>query len=268
MAWVTVVLLLLAAGSLRYRWWQPAVDLSHPRILMYHMVREPVPGARFNGLRVPPAQFEAQLAWLSRRGWTFRFLSEVMSSPVPPHTCVLTFDDGYADNLLHALPIMQRYGACATLYLVEQRVDNDWSVLKKAHHDEGELMAEPKLSDAQVETLLASGCFELGGHSVTHANLCRLDPARSAAEIRDSKAALEARFGVRLYSFAYPFGLYDAHHVAQVREAGFAAAVTTREGVSTDLARERFELQRIKVSGRHGLLRFRLGLRLGPRGWV
>lgn len=46
----------LAAGwfSNRYAWWRKPVDLRHPRVLMYHMVSPHRPGAKFNGLRVPP----------------------------------------------------------------------------------------------------------------------------------------------------------------------------------------------------------------------
>jgi peptidoglycan/xylan/chitin deacetylase (PgdA/CDA1 family) len=162
---------------------------------------------------------------------------------------------------------MQRHDAVATLYLVEQRHNNDWSVKKKAHHDSGELAREAKLSDAEVSELLASGRFELGGHSATHADFSKLSIYERRREIVDSKAALEARFGVTLVTYAYPFGIYDTTDVALVREAGFSAAVTTREGISRDLSAERFELRRIKVSGRKGRGHFRRSLGLGLSGW-
>lgn len=244
-----------------------------PRILMYHMICEPVSGARFNGLRVSPRQFDRQLTWLRRRGWQFCFLSEVISAqganPMRSEkVCVITFDDGYADNLHNALPILQRHGAVATLFLVQHRDDNDWSVKKKAHHDEGELVREPKLTDVEVDSLLASGCFELGGHSATHADFSKLDPATRRHEIEGSKSALEARFAVPLHTYAYPFGIYDGVDVALVRDAGFTAAVTTRSGISPDVQAERFELKRVKVSGKKGQLTFRLGMRMGWRTWV
>ena len=70
---IPAVLLLILLGlvwfSLRYAWWRPAVDYRYPRILMYHMIATPRPGARFNGLRVAPQSFERQLRWLSDQGW-------------------------------------------------------------------------------------------------------------------------------------------------------------------------------------------------------
>ena len=266
---LSLFLLLFLWWSSRHPWWKPAIPLSLPRILMYHMIRDPVSGARFNGLRVSPAQFERQIAWLSRRGWRFRFLSEILTAhALEEKVCAITFDDGYADNLHNALPILRRHGAVATLYLVQHRHDNDWSVKKKPHHDGGELAREPKLTDADVETLLTSGHFELGGHSATHADFSRLDHATRRREIEDSKAVLESRFGVALKSYAYPFGIYDDMDVALVRDAGFLGAVTTRPGISRDLQTERFELKRVKVSGRKGGLTFRLGMRMGWRTWV
>jgi len=261
-----LLLLLFAAFSHRFAWWRPAVDYRHPRILMYHMVSEPRPGARFNKLRVAPAQFERQLRCLRDGGWHFAFMADLENpEALPPKTVVLTFDDGYADNLLHADPLLAAYGACATLYLVEDRFDRDWSTSKKAHHDSGELMREPKLDDEQVRELLSSGRWELGGHTYSHANLLRLDDAGRRREIVAARQSLAEHFAAPLRSFAYPFGLYADADVQVVREAGFRTAVTTREGIPRDLGAEALELPRVKVSGRDGLLAFRLRLRSGRR---
>lgn len=263
---IPVVLVIALAFSLRYRWWRPAVGNRHPRILMYHMVSEPRRGADFNKLRVRPQNFEAQLRWLAENGWQFAFMSALENAEaLTEKTVILTFDDGYADNYHSADPILERYGACATLYLVEDRFDRDWSTSKKAHHDSGELMREAKLSDGDVRTMLDSGRWELGGHTRTHANLARLDDAQCAEEIAGSRASLGAHFGVALHSFAYPFGIYSPRDVGVVRDAGFSTAVTTQEGISTDVDAERLELPRIKVSGKDGMLAFRLRMSRGSR---
>jgi peptidoglycan/xylan/chitin deacetylase (PgdA/CDA1 family) len=266
LAALAVPAVLLALFSHRYRWWRRAVPQSRPRILMYHMVRDPVPGATFNKLRVPPARFEAQLRWLRDRGWQFAFMSDLETpEALPEKTVILTFDDGYADNLLNADPLMARFGAVATLYLVEDRFDRDWSTSKKAHHDSGELMREEKLSDAQVEEMLASGRWELGGHTRTHANLARAGDGERMEEIVGSRSTLAARFDVPLSSFAYPFGIYGDADVDAVRDAGYTTAVTTDEGIPEDVRAEALELPRIKVSGRDNLLAFRFRMRSGRR---
>ena len=84
---------------------------------------------------------------------------------------MLTFDDGFRDNYLAAHPLLVKYGAKATLFLVVDRFDRDWSTAKKAHHDSGELLREEKLRDAELRKMLDSGLWELGAHTLTHALL-------------------------------------------------------------------------------------------------
>ena len=255
--------------SLKYAWWRPAAPAAWPRLLMYHMIAAPRRGARFNGLRVAPAMFERQLRWLRDHGWRSFTVSELVASgaALPEKAFAITFDDGYADNLYAALPVLQKYGCKATLYLVVERFDRDWSVARKAHHNEGELQREPKLSDAQVQTLLDSDCIELGSHSMTHANFLELDSAAARYELTASKQALEQRFGVAIRSFAWPFGLYRPEQLLLAEQAGYASAVTTREGVESPADWQPLQLRRIKISGKDNWLAFRLRMRSGRRGW-
>nr|VFK45278.1 MAG: Polysaccharide deacetylase [Candidatus Kentron sp. TC] len=255
--------------GLRYAWWRLPVDYRHPRILMYHMVREHRPGASFNKLRVTPRRFERQLRWLRTRGWYFAFVEELTKPErLPKKTVCLTFDDGYRDNFIHAHPVLKKYHAKATLYPVVDRFDRDWSVRKKAHHDSGELKREPKLTDAEIREMLGSGYWRLGGHTMTHANLSRLDGEGKREEILGGRVRLAERFETSPRSFAYPFGIYDEEDVGIVAQAGFETAVTTRNGISRDIPRERLELRRIKVSGKDNMLAFRSKMRGGSRGVV
>ena len=252
--------------SRRYAWWRASVDYRRPRILMYHMVSQPKAGARFNKLRVPPAKFEQQVRWLKEQGWHFAVISDLTDcGKLPEKTVILTFDDGYEDNLLNADALLERYDAKATLYLVEDRFDRDWSTSKKAHHDSGELMREPKLSDEQVKQMLASGRWELGGHTRTHANLARVNEAEREREIAAARRSLAERFHTPVASFAYPFGIYGPKDVEAARAAGFTTAVTTREGIPSDVTAQAMELPRIKVSGKDSMLAFRLRIRSGFR---
>jgi peptidoglycan/xylan/chitin deacetylase (PgdA/CDA1 family) len=263
-------LLLLPLGvllgfSLRYGWWRPAAPATEPRILMYHMVRAPIPGARFNKMRVPPAAFRRQVEWLATNGWTFCYVSELLrpTAKRDPKRVAITFDDGYRDNLLHAHPVLLQFKAKATLYpVVDRRPGFDWSARKKSKHAEGELGREEKLTDAEITELLASGLWELGGHGLTHPNLPQLSAAEAGHEIAGCKAALEQTFKVPAPTFCYPFGLFEEREVAQVQKAGFLGAVTVEEGVGGP---DPFRLRRIKVSGTEGMFAFRLRLRNGRR---
>ena len=110
--------------------------------------------------------------------------------------------------------------------------------------------------------MLASGLIELGGHSLTHANLPALGDEEARREIAACKEQLEATFGIRVPTFCYPFGLFGDREARLCREAGYLGATTTEQGVGMD---DPFALPRIKVSGSEGMFAFRLRLRTGKR---
>lgn len=263
---VVIALLLIFAFSYKYAWWKPAVDWKRPRVLMYHMVRDHIDGAKFNKLRVKPIAFEQQIAWMKAEGFNFVTMQELQSNwgNHPEKTVAITFDDGYLDNLENAFPILEKYQAKATIYVVVDRHDRDWSTYKKAHHNSGELAREQKLDDMQVKQLADSGLVEIGSHTMTHANLAKLDDVECLAELVDSKHALENMIGQSVTSFAYPFGIYDERDVKLAKQAGYTNAVTTIEGIDGASA-DFMQLRRIKISGKDSLFAMKLRLKLGTR---
>lgn len=233
---------------------------------MYHMVSEHRTKARFNKLRVRPRAFAEQIKWLKEEGFRFVFASELADhGNLADRTVCLTFDDGYADNLAAADPVLEACGAKATLYLPEDRTGG-WSSKKKAHHADDELSLEPKLTDEQVRTMLASGRWELGAHSATHANLPTLDQAEAFVEITGAREHFAAIFGATPMTFAYPFGLYSSRDAGLVYEAGYVAAMTTEPGIQSPDNWNLLELSRIKVSGKDSLFSFKLRINGGKRG--
>jgi peptidoglycan/xylan/chitin deacetylase (PgdA/CDA1 family) len=96
---------------------------------------------------------------------------------------------------------------------------------------------------------LAAAGIELGGHTVSHEILSRLDRASAEREVSGSRAALERALAVESASFAYPFGRrwdYNRDAKEVVRAAGFASAATTHAGTNT-AASDRYELKRIMI---------------------
>lgn len=269
----SIVVIALIWFSHRYAWWRKTVDWQQPRVLMYHMVSEHRPKAKFNKLRVTPAQFEKQVKWLSEQGFTFVTMSELhqnwSTQTLAPKTVAITFDDGYADNLHQAFPVLEKYKAKATIYVVVDRHDRDWSTYKKAHHNSGELAKEVKLTDAEVQQLVASGLIEIGSHTLTHANLANLNDEQRQEELHESRSKLQALTGQAVESFAYPFGIYSDADVKAAFKAGYSTATTTVEGIDLYLPQPDFlQLQRIKISGKDNMLAFKCRINTGHRGWV
>jgi peptidoglycan/xylan/chitin deacetylase (PgdA/CDA1 family) len=100
---------------------------------------------------------------------------------------------------------------------------------KKLPHD---LM----MTSEQLIELHQSG-MEIGGHTVNHPILAKLDGDEAQQEIRQNKLFLEQLLNVKLSCFAYPNGKsnidYKQLHVQMIKEIGFEAAVSTDWGVST-----------------------------------
>jgi len=255
--------------SYKYAWWLPEVENKHPRILMYHQIAEPIKNAKFNGLRVTPDAFEQQLKWLHNNGWNFVTMNELLENRdrIQPKTVAITFDDGYENNYKLALPLLKKYHAKATIYVVIDRHDNDWSTKKKSHHNSGELVKDKKLSDEQIVEMIQSGSIEIASHTLSHANLSQLDIANKTLEIGSSKKQLEDQFNISISSFAYPFGIYDKNDVEIAQNCEYQSAVTTENGINTDF-KSPLELKRIKISGKDRFFVFKLKMKLGKKGVI
>lgn len=254
--------------SYKYAWWTKTVELNYPRILMYHMISKHKKNAKFNSLRVKPSEFESQIKFLKEDGWTFFTMSELIEykNNLPKKSVVITFDDGYEDNITNALPILQKYNAKATIYLVLDRHDREWSSRRKKKNNSGELKSESKLTDEQVKELIKSGIIEIGSHTMTHDNLPTLTKHEKIREIFDSKKSIEEKFSIKCNSFCYPFGLYDENDVKLVEQAGYTNATITTKGIDNLNKANLFELKRITVSGKDTMLSFKIKMKRGLRG--
>lgn len=109
-----------------------------------------------------------------------------------------------------------------------------------------ELPRDLMMRSEQVLALHRAG-MGIGGHTVNHPILRLLPDDAVRAEIADGRDALQALVQSPVDLFAYPNGRpgsdYAERDVALVREAGFAAAVSTASGVCT-AASDRFQLPR------------------------
>jgi len=126
-----------------------------------------------------------------------------------------------------------------------------------ADRAEVRLPTDLMMTSDQVRALRRSG-MDIGGHTVSHPILARLDPGAAREEIRRGKLALEQIIGEPVRHFAYPNGVpgkdYDSAHVEMVKELGFSAAVSTAWGVATPQS-DLFQLPRFTPWDR-GLLKF------------
>ena len=154
-----IIDLLIILFSLKYAWWYPIANMKKTRIMMYHMILDQLESTKKSGLRVSPDMFERHLKYFKDNGWKFIKMSELQLYENDNKVVAITFDDGYLDNYSQALPLLKKYEACATLYLVIDRHQNDWSVKKNPKHNTGVLADEEKVSDNRIKEMLDSGVF-------------------------------------------------------------------------------------------------------------
>lgn len=106
--------------------------------------------------------------------------------------------------------------------------------------------SELMMTHQQLRQLASEGA-EIGGHTQTHPILENLDDVTALAEIATGKRELEELLDEPVQVFAYPSGIpdrdYSARHSEMVRQAGFIAAVTTRQACATS-ASGMFQLPR------------------------
>jgi peptidoglycan/xylan/chitin deacetylase (PgdA/CDA1 family) len=195
-------------------------------VLGYHGVAESRLRDDPSLLQVSPRRFRTQLELLLAAGFSFVTLAELArraQGGVPePGLAAVTFDDGMCNNHSVALPILQEYGIPATVYVTIGFIGgvSPWI----GSRADGAMMREPELCE------LAAAGWELGAHTMTHADLSTLDYDACRREIEDSRDALQRIADVEVQTFAYPFGRYGPAAVAAARDAGLLAAVTTGSG--------------------------------------
>jgi polysaccharide pyruvyl transferase WcaK-like protein/peptidoglycan/xylan/chitin deacetylase (PgdA/CDA1 family) len=260
------------AGSLRRLMMAaPGAPACAPLLtLAYHRVL-PERGDDPFSLAVTAGALDAHLRALSER---FRIVHpDELDAAAPDDddrpALLITFDDGYRDNLDHALPLLVRHGVPACVFAATGAMDGEpfwWEALARAERDPARLAAlgeewrhmDPAERARRVEALelgqverdevarlacgwddlrrmRATGLVAVGAHTRRHASLGRLDPATIEDEVRRSVEDVERGIGARPRLFAFPHGAAEDRSpaaLAALRRAGIRHAFTTDPGLA------------------------------------
>jgi peptidoglycan/xylan/chitin deacetylase (PgdA/CDA1 family) len=210
-------------------------------ILVYHALGPPPAGAPFPGLYVSYGDFKAEMAWLNAHGYQAVTLDEVMRAwfhggTLPAKPIVITFDNGYPEQVTFAPHVMARYG---------------WpGVLNE--------ITENHLHPREIWPIIHRG-WEVDSHSLTHPNLTTESASGLHAEVADSREYLRKTFRIPVNSFCYPSSRYDSSVIAAVKAAGYTNAVTENAGYATSAdpyLLDRFEIESGVSELAHDLLAY------------
>jgi len=209
-------------------------------VIMYHSVCEKTPADYI----VSPSQLENDLLWLKNNGFTSISTQQLIDytqniGELPQKPVLITFDDGFYNNLSLALPLLEKYDMCAVVSIVGRYTD----VYAPAdpHAD-----AYSYLTWEDISLLIASGRIEIGSHTYDmHSRSSRrqgcaicADEAPEdyaftlSADIGLLNTELHENCGISPVVFAYPFGALCRESLPVLRDNGIKISLTCREGMN------------------------------------
>ena len=190
------------------------------------------------------------MRWLVDHGYrsiSFREAVDWVQAPGsrlerPERRIVITFDDGYEDNRLHAARLMEQQGLRGIFFVPSGFIQQGPA---------GVAPEDRPMSWAQLHELLAAG-HEIGAHSVSHRFLTRLNMSELEREIGACKYVLEHGLRCGVDFFCYPAGDYNAAAKAMVKALRYDGACTVEPGANHP-GQEMFALARTEISASDSL---------------
>ena len=229
------------------------------RILMYHRV---INCSNYDQLVVSLSHFEQQMAYLKKycRVISLDQAVDELNQGIRKPGVVVTFDDGYLDNMENALPTLKKYNIPATIFITTAFCDQSLS-----HPRYSDDKQRVHLNWDEVRMLAEEPGITIGSHTISHPFLSRINADRSQTEIQDSKNIIEEKLGKAVNYFCYPSGDFLDKDVEFVKQAGYRAAVSVSPGLNRTLLSP-FTLKRTEINDKDGIneMRYKLGGAFDP----
>jgi len=225
-------------------WWEVAQEHLPVIVLFYHRIADD----RANQWTTSARMFTQQISWLADR-FQFISLEEAQRRIRLGHNydpCVsITFDDGYAENCRHAIPLLINKQIPCT-YFVTLR-----NVLAQEPFSHDMVMGNRFMPNTleQLQAMAAAG-IEIGAHAYTHADLGAItDPRLLYYEVVTAGKELQAAIHQPVRYFAFPYGQRTNLNPAAfelARQAGYEGVCSAYGGFNYP-GDDAFHLQRIAV---------------------
>ncbi len=215
-------------------------------VLMYHHI-SPQAGL----VTVSPDTFRNQIGQLARAGWRTAGLDVVerffAGEAIPEKTCIITFDDAYLDNMVHAAPVLREARMKAVVFAVTGWMGNGPArsgAMETPSHRECKKHIAAGDSDSvilrweEAEQLQSAGIFEFHSHTHTHTRwdkvitdkACRRTALRE--DLNSSKRMLAEKLGVSSRHLCWPQGHYDDLYLEVARDLGLDHLYTTESRIN------------------------------------
>lgn len=208
--------------------------------MMYHEIAEDLllyvkKGDMHSSYYVSLDAFKSHLQLLSKLKFQTLTLEKLPGSEDNGFKIIISFDDGYIGNYLHAFPAIKSHGMTATFFCAVSLIGKEnmmtWSQLR-------EMIAE-KMS--------------IQSHGYSHRPLASLNRKEIYDELKKSKNELENRLGVKVSFLSLPHGSASKYVINTAKEIGYEKICTSSIGYNKG---DEFCLRRILASSQFDLRKF------------
>lgn len=163
---------------------------------------------------------------------------------------IVTFDDGYEDVFLNALPILKKYNFQAICFFVTDYIGktNLWdSNLSK--YTKMKIMNKD-----QIKHWHDCGMI-VGSHTKNHINLKSLSDFEKYDQMKHPIDFFKEKFNIKVNYFSYPFGAYDQKSL-QIGKSMYKYSFTTNRGRFDTSFHSQNEIPRVPINKKDNLLKF------------
>ncbi|HRO44048.1 MAG TPA: polysaccharide deacetylase family protein [Flavipsychrobacter sp.] len=211
-----------------------------------------------------PQQLEEQFTYLKSEGYETLSLSHYIQlcrgkTPVAKKYILITFDDGYQNNLTYAYPLLKKFGFTATFFIIGDSL-------------EGNIQAENPLDrkmNVEELRLLDPQIVQLAMHGFHHENF-KTTPVPVIKEAIQKTITIFQSDGIELHrSIAYPYGGRPKEKATfdelknWMREQSIEAAFRIGNSISEIPAKDIYEIKRIDIRGTDSFEDFKIKLKKG-----
>lgn len=220
----------------------PKEDVVSLPIIMYHSILKDI--NRSNKYVITPSTLESDLEYIYSHGYTTITMSQLISyvyegTPLPEKPIMITFDDGYYNNLGYAVPLLKKYNMKAVVSIVGKYTDTYTT------SDEANLNYS-YLRWKDVKELMDSGVIEFQNHTYNlHSNTSgRIGCSKKSFEsietyekiltndIQKLQQEFEQNIGYTPTTFTYPFGSISKASFPIIKKLGFKASLSCASGIN------------------------------------
>ncbi|MEN8146993.1 MAG: tetratricopeptide repeat protein [Campylobacterota bacterium] len=239
---------------------EPAIGLQQQSkssqevpILLYHCIGK----TPQNSYWIAEDEFSAQMQFLKRNGYESISTGALDNGTVFPEKPVLiTFDDGCENLYTQAYPILKANGLFAEIYLISDAIAETDAERKESRTEKlgetGQNSVTKYLIWPEVKEMAENGMV-FGSHSKSHRLMGELSDEDIAYELMFSKLSIYANTGIKVDSFAYPFGSGNTNSSMHkmLEKYGYSKALAAEGGVELLKDINMRNISRIEIYGAH-----------------